>query len=63
MCHPPQMIANQLQRTVTAFPNSTFFGGAKCPKFSRPRDRAPSKPPVRVCQQGGAGPQTFYPKK
>ena len=58
-----QMIANQLRRRVTAFPNSTFFGGAKCPKNSRPSDRAPSKAPVRVCQQGGAGPLTFYPKR
>jgi len=58
-----QMIANQLHRNVTAFPNSAFFGGAKCPKNSHPRDRAPSKVPVRVCQQGGAGPLTFYPKR
>jgi len=58
-----QMIANQLNRKVTAFPNSTFFAGTKCPKNSRPSDRAPSKVPVRVCQQGGVGPLTFYPKR
>ena len=57
-----QMLANQLQRKVTAYPNSTFFSG-KCSKFSRPTDKAPGRVPVRVCQQGGGGPLSFYPKR
>jgi RHS repeat-associated protein len=58
-----QAIANQLKRRVTAYPNSTFFAAGKCPKYTRPSDRAPNKPPARVCQQGGAPPLNFYPKK
>jgi RHS repeat-associated protein len=58
-----QAIANQLKRQVKAYPQSTFFARGKCPKYTRPGDRAPSKVPARVCQQGGDGPLSFYPKK
>jgi hypothetical protein len=57
-----QIVANQLRRPTIGYNQSTFFGGKSCPKYSRPSDRAPDKPPVQMCPQGGVKPITFNPQ-
>jgi RHS repeat-associated protein len=56
-----QLIADQLQRPVTAWAGALFFAGASCP-VSSAGQKAPGKKPVRMCAENRRKPRRFLPR-